>query len=65
VSAPHRRALKNFDDKQHFRAYLGYLDFFSAEIAARGVSETTEKYIFSPEANGNGALMLSRFVGGA
>ncbi|KAJ8501978.1 hypothetical protein ONZ51_g311 [Trametes cubensis] len=45
--------------------YPQYLDFFTKEIAEHGVGDTLEKYIFAPAANGNGACMLLRFVGGA
>ncbi|KAK7059921.1 P-loop containing nucleoside triphosphate hydrolase protein [Favolaschia claudopus] len=59
--------------KENWREYLGevnahmypdYLAFFSSEIEAHGVARTLEKYVFSPEANGNGTMMLGRFVGG-
>ncbi|KAJ7446572.1 hypothetical protein FB451DRAFT_788611 [Mycena latifolia] len=50
--------------KAHDSMYPDYLAFFSSEIAKYGVSGALERYVFSPEANGNGALMLSRFVGG-
>ncbi|KAJ6627709.1 hypothetical protein B0H10DRAFT_358150, partial [Mycena sp. CBHHK59/15] len=45
-------------------AYPDYLDFFSSQVAAHGVSAVLERYVFSPEANGNGSMMLVRFVGG-
>ncbi|KAJ7343876.1 hypothetical protein DFH08DRAFT_937679 [Mycena albidolilacea] len=44
--------------------YPDYLEFFSSAIAKHGVSRVLERYVFSPEANGNGVLMLGRFVGG-
>ncbi|KAJ6471492.1 hypothetical protein C8R45DRAFT_836539 [Mycena sanguinolenta] len=44
--------------------YPDYLQFFSSAIAKHGVPRVLERYVFSPEANGNGALMLARFVGG-
>lgn len=44
--------------------YPDYLAFFSAEIVKHGVGGALERYVFSPEANGNGSLMLARFVGG-
>lgn len=44
--------------------YPDYLEFFSSAIAKHGVSRALERYVFSPEANCNGALMLGRFVGG-
>ncbi|KAF7372893.1 P-loop containing nucleoside triphosphate hydrolase protein [Mycena sanguinolenta] len=44
--------------------YSDYLEFFSSAIAKHGVSRVLEHYVFSPEANGNGTLMLARFVGG-
>ncbi|KAJ7446125.1 hypothetical protein FB451DRAFT_1376001 [Mycena latifolia] len=42
--------------------YPDYLAFFSVEISTHGVSGALERYVFSPEANGNGSLMLARFV---
>ncbi|KAF8217456.1 hypothetical protein K438DRAFT_2006594 [Mycena galopus ATCC 62051] len=45
--------------------YPDYLAFFSSEIVKYGVPGVLERYVFSPEANGNGTLMLARFVGGA
>jgi hypothetical protein len=44
--------------------YPDYLAFFTSEIAKHGVSTVLERYVFSPEANGNGKLMLARFVSG-
>ncbi|KAJ7254214.1 hypothetical protein C8J57DRAFT_1137049 [Mycena rebaudengoi] len=44
--------------------YPDYLEFFSSAIAKHGVPHVLEHYVFSPEANGNGTLMLARFVGG-
>jgi hypothetical protein len=44
--------------------YPDYLEFFSSAIAKHGVPHVLERYVFSPEANGNGTLMLARFVGG-
>ncbi|KAJ7191212.1 hypothetical protein GGX14DRAFT_481763 [Mycena pura] len=44
--------------------YADYLAFFSSEIAKHGVPRVLERYVFSPEANGNGAIMLARFFGG-
>ncbi|KAJ7106322.1 hypothetical protein C8R44DRAFT_886196 [Mycena epipterygia] len=44
--------------------YPEYLAFFSSEIAKQGVSDALERYIFSPAANGNGTMMLARFMGG-
>ncbi|KAI0349466.1 hypothetical protein OH77DRAFT_1432025 [Trametes cingulata] len=45
--------------------YPSFLNFFTREVAEHGAGEVLEKYIFSPKANGNGAYMLLRFVGGA
>ncbi|EIW59226.1 uncharacterized protein TRAVEDRAFT_147129 [Trametes versicolor FP-101664 SS1] len=45
--------------------YPSYLAFFTREVVAHGTGETLEKYIFAPAANGNGAQMLLRFIGGA
>ncbi|KAI5118792.1 hypothetical protein M0805_005020 [Coniferiporia weirii] len=45
--------------------YAPYLEFFTAEVRARGVQAALEEYIFSPRANGNGNDMLLRTVGGA
>ncbi|KAJ6509830.1 hypothetical protein DFH09DRAFT_942181 [Mycena vulgaris] len=50
--------------KKHANMYPDYLAFFSAEILQHGVTGALERYVFSPEANGNGSLMLARFVGG-
>ncbi|KAF7292075.1 hypothetical protein MIND_01233700 [Mycena indigotica] len=50
--------------ERHAVLYADYLEFFSQRIAAHGVGRTLEKYLFSPEANGNGVLMLARFFGG-
>ncbi|KAJ7107346.1 hypothetical protein C8R44DRAFT_941053 [Mycena epipterygia] len=44
--------------------YPDYLAFFPSEIAKHGVPGALERYVFSPKANGNGSLMLTRFVGG-
>ncbi|KZO98841.1 hypothetical protein CALVIDRAFT_511677 [Calocera viscosa TUFC12733] len=46
-------------------AYKAYLFFFSQEVKDKGVSETFEKYIFDPSANGNGTDMRARFFSGA
>ncbi|KAF7300133.1 hypothetical protein MKEN_01336600 [Mycena kentingensis (nom. inval.)] len=51
--------------ERHSGRYSDYIAFFSARIAKDGVARTLEKYLFSPEANGNGVLMLARFFGGA
>ncbi|KAI0372204.1 hypothetical protein BV20DRAFT_1050960 [Pilatotrama ljubarskyi] len=45
--------------------YPSYLKFFTREVAEHGTGRVLESYIFSPRANGNGAYMLLRFVGGA
>ncbi|KAJ6627656.1 hypothetical protein B0H10DRAFT_2161041 [Mycena sp. CBHHK59/15] len=47
------------------KAYASYLAFFSDQISKEGVEETFRKYVLVPEANGNNALMLGRFLGGA
>ena len=44
--------------------YPDYLAFFSTEIVKYGLPGVLERYVFSPEANGNGTMMLARFVGG-
>ena len=48
----------------HYRAYVAYLKFFGEQIAEHGSQPTIERYIFSPAANGNGTVMLARFVSG-
>ncbi|KAL1718046.1 hypothetical protein EV715DRAFT_202010 [Schizophyllum commune] len=45
-------------------AYLGYLRFFSDHIAEHGAQATIERFVFSPEANGNGSIMLARLASG-
>ncbi|KAL1743527.1 hypothetical protein HDZ31DRAFT_40690 [Schizophyllum fasciatum] len=45
-------------------AYLGYLRFFSDYIAEHGAQPTIERFVFSPEANGNGSIMLARLASG-
>ncbi|KAI0917006.1 hypothetical protein AcW2_007254 [Taiwanofungus camphoratus] len=45
--------------------YANLLAFFTSEIRNLGSGEVLEKYVFAPSANGNGAHMLLRFVGGA
>ncbi|KAJ3489516.1 hypothetical protein NLJ89_g11522 [Agrocybe chaxingu] len=59
-------------DKDNWAQYLGnhhayssFVDFFSEEIKALGVSETLEKYVFEEEANKKGIDMLTRVVSGA
>ncbi|KAJ6564198.1 hypothetical protein B0H19DRAFT_942204 [Mycena capillaripes] len=47
------------------KAYGSYLAFFADQINRNGVPETMRKYVMTPEANGNEALMLARFLGGA
>lgn len=47
------------------RYYPSYLVFFTREVVAHGAGEALERYIFAPVANGNGAHMLLRFIGGA
>ncbi|KZT62052.1 hypothetical protein CALCODRAFT_479530 [Calocera cornea HHB12733] len=46
-------------------AYKAYLMFFSQEVQEKGVTETFEKYVFDPAANGNGTEMRARFFSGA
>ncbi|KAL1759648.1 hypothetical protein FB107DRAFT_204680, partial [Schizophyllum commune] len=41
-------------------AYAGYLRFFGDQIAEHGAEATVERFVFSPEANGNGSIMLAR-----
>ncbi|KAL1695729.1 hypothetical protein GGG16DRAFT_121513 [Schizophyllum commune] len=41
-------------------AYAGYLQLFSDHIAEHGAETTVERFVFSPEANGNGSIMLAR-----
>ncbi|KAI5895057.1 uncharacterized protein SCHCODRAFT_02699022 [Schizophyllum commune H4-8] len=45
-------------------AYATYLKFFGEQISLHGAQSTIERYIFSPAANGNGTVMLARFVSG-
>ncbi|KAJ7751458.1 hypothetical protein B0H16DRAFT_1548547 [Mycena metata] len=47
------------------KAYGSYLVFFADEIAKNGVGQTLKKWLMAPEANGNGAYMLGRLLGGA
>ncbi|KAJ7739259.1 hypothetical protein DFH07DRAFT_752245 [Mycena maculata] len=47
------------------QAYGSYLSFFSDQLSKNGTEETMRKYVMAPEANGNGAAMLARFLGGA
>ncbi|RPD62419.1 hypothetical protein L226DRAFT_611012 [Lentinus tigrinus ALCF2SS1-7] len=53
---------KFFGDERY---YASYVNFFTQEISTRGVGEVLEQFVFAPGANGNGAYMLLRFVGGA
>ncbi|KAF7327151.1 hypothetical protein MKEN_00291900 [Mycena kentingensis (nom. inval.)] len=46
-------------------AYGRYLEFFAAQIAKYGAGKVIEEYVFSPKANGNGAKMFARLLGGA
>ncbi|KAF7309250.1 hypothetical protein MIND_00295300 [Mycena indigotica] len=50
--------------EKNARLYADYLEFFAQRIAINGVPRTLTKYLFSPEANGNGVMMLARFFGG-
>ncbi|EMD39980.1 hypothetical protein CERSUDRAFT_112224 [Gelatoporia subvermispora B] len=45
--------------------YANYLEFFKSEVAKYGIGEALERYVFSSEANANGAQMYCRFYGGA
>ncbi|KAJ7679091.1 hypothetical protein DFH06DRAFT_1414899 [Mycena polygramma] len=45
-------------------AYADYLDFFSAQIAATGIAQVMQQYVFAASANGNGTMMLIRLVSG-
>ncbi|TFY69556.1 hypothetical protein EVJ58_g339 [Rhodofomes roseus] len=45
--------------------YANYLAFFADEIAQHGIEGVFERYLFSRDANENGALVLLRFIGGA
>ncbi|KAF7318459.1 hypothetical protein HMN09_00355100 [Mycena chlorophos] len=59
---------ENWKDRmgeQHAHLYADLLEFFSAQIQNHGVAKTLEKFLFSPEANANGTVMLARFFGGA
>ena len=51
--------------QSYVRYYPSYLDFFTKKISELGAGDVLEKYVFSAAANGNGACMLLRFVGGA
>lgn len=50
---------------QQRKFYSNYLDFFTEEIATRGITKTLETYLFSPDANDETAKMIPRLVGGA
>ena len=52
-------------DRRWRRYYANFLQFFTGTVARLGVGVTLEQYVFSPVANGDGAYMLLRFVGGA
>ncbi|KAJ6507852.1 hypothetical protein C8R47DRAFT_1036611 [Mycena vitilis] len=45
-------------------AYADYLDFFSAQIATKGIAQVMQQYVFAASANGNGTMMLIRLVSG-
>ena len=47
------------------RYYANYLAFFTDEITQHGTGDVLERYLFSRDANDNGALVLLRFIGGA
>ncbi|KAL0950038.1 hypothetical protein HGRIS_010046 [Hohenbuehelia grisea] len=46
-------------------AYGSYVKFFKEIVASAGVKEALENYVFSPDANQNGAIMLVRLMSGA
>ncbi|KAJ7927733.1 hypothetical protein B0H13DRAFT_1861187 [Mycena leptocephala] len=50
--------------EENAHMYPDYVTFFASEIAKHGVPSVLERYLFSPEANGNGTFMLARFMGG-
>ncbi|GJE96190.1 questin oxidase family protein [Phanerochaete sordida] len=45
--------------------YACLVTFFAGVVEKVGMGEALEQYVFAPAANGNGAQMLLRFVGGA
>ncbi|VDB87475.1 unnamed protein product [Peniophora sp. CBMAI 1063] len=45
--------------------YANYLQFFSEQVKEMGPEGAFEEYIYSKEANANGAYMTERFVAGA
>lgn len=47
------------------RYYASLVKFFEGIVDELGAGEALEQYVFAPAANGNGADMLLRFVGGA
>ncbi|KAJ7053565.1 hypothetical protein C8F01DRAFT_1260545 [Mycena amicta] len=47
------------------KAYGSYLAFFESKVAQHGAEKTIAEYVMSPKANGNGARMFGRFLGGA
>ncbi|TFK41518.1 hypothetical protein BDQ12DRAFT_645990 [Crucibulum laeve] len=49
---------------QNPSAYASFVQFFLKQIKGLGKKGTIEKYIFSPEANDGGLVMLVRFVSG-
>ncbi|KAJ7913628.1 hypothetical protein B0H13DRAFT_1612389 [Mycena leptocephala] len=50
--------------EENAHMYPDYVTFFASEIAKHGVPSVLERYLFSPEANGNGTFMLARFMSG-
>jgi hypothetical protein len=48
-----------------FRYYSSYLKFFTEEVQSRGIAETIETYVFSPDANDDCGRMILRLIGGA
>lgn len=47
------------------RAYGAYFKFFRKEVEDLGVSSALDTYVFRPEANVGGKVMLNRLVSGA
>ncbi|KAJ7083633.1 hypothetical protein B0H15DRAFT_416982 [Mycena belliarum] len=45
-------------------SYADYLDFFSTQISACGITRVLQRYVFDPEANRGGAMMLVRLMSG-
>ncbi len=47
------------------RAYGAFFKFFRKEVEDLGVSSALDTYVFRPEANVGGKVMLNRLVSGA